>query len=148
MKFFGRIYGLKGKELRERVEEILELIKLDDRRKILASNLSEGMRRRLSLGVALLIEPKVLLLDEPTVGVDPILREDFWKYFKELSEEGKTILITTHYMDEAERCQVVGLILGGKIVAEGPPSEIVKRVGAKRLEEAFLSLVKRDKNGS
>lgn len=111
-----------------------------ERKDEIASNLSGGMKHRLSLACTLVLEPKLLLLDEPTVGVDPKLRVSFWNYFYRLVERGTTILITTHYMDEASRCSRVGLMSNGKLVAEGSPGELKERTKLDSLEDVFLQI--------
>ncbi|MEM3493769.1 MAG: ATP-binding cassette domain-containing protein, partial [Thermoplasmata archaeon] len=104
----------------------------------MVTELSGGMRHRLSLACALIHEPEILFLDEPTVGVDPELRVSFWEYFYKLRKKGTTILLTTHYMDEAEQCTLVGLMRNGRLIAEGEPEKLKKEIGASRLEEVFL----------
>jgi ABC-2 type transport system ATP-binding protein len=101
------------------------------------------MQHRASLAAALLPKPKLLVLDEPTVGVDPELRATFWARFADMQKDGTTILITTHYMDEAMRCERVGLVNHGKLIAEGRPSELIEKAGVKTLEDAFLKLAGR-----
>src|SRR5216684_1533486 len=118
----------------------LEVVRLEGRRKAVVSTLSGGMRQRLSLACALVHKPKVLLLDEPTVGVDPQLRVELWEDFRRMAEGGTTIIVSSHVMDEAERCQRLGLIQYGKVLAEGTPAEVRERGGSKNLEEAFLRL--------
>jgi len=103
------------------------------------------MQRRLSLAVAMIHRPALLLLDEPTAGVDPDLRVSFWEHFKELSAQGTTILITTHYLEEASRCGRVGLMSQGRLIEEGPPQALEEEAHAKTLEDAFLKLVGKGK---
>ena len=136
--FFGRLYGLEGKTLAEQKKKVLSLVALQDREDSLVSTLSGGMKHRLSLACALVHSPHLLLLDEPTVGVDPELRFSFWQYLGELKERGITALITTHYMDEAGRCDRVGLIREGRLIAEGTPQELRDSAGCESLEDAFL----------
>ena len=99
--FYGRIYGLPDNQIKKRIEELVEFLKLEEKLNVIARNLSGGQKRRLSLGISLLHEPELIILDEPTVGVDPVLRKQFWEYFLSLKKEGKTTLITTHITDEA-----------------------------------------------
>ncbi|HDL84920.1 MAG TPA: ABC transporter ATP-binding protein [Candidatus Acetothermia bacterium] len=139
--FFGRIQGLTREGINENANTILELVGLQGKRQALARDLSAGMQRRLSLAVAMIHQPVLLLLDEPTAGVDPDLRISFWKHFKELSAQGTTILITTHYLEEASRCGRVGLMSQGRLIEEGPPQELEEEAHAKTLEDAFLTLV-------
>jgi ABC-2 type transport system ATP-binding protein len=139
---FGEIYGMNKEEFLERENSILKFVDLIERRDEIASNLSGGMKHRLSLACAMIHEPRILILDEPTVGVDPELREIFWNYFDTLSKSGKTILITTHYMDEASHCSKVGFIRKGRLIAEGRPDFLKEQTNTSSLEEAFLSLTK------
>jgi len=139
--FFGRLQGLARTAIRARADEILGLVELEGKRDELARNLSGGMQRRLSLAVALIHQPELLLLDEPTAGVDPDLRALFWGYFKRLIQEGTTVLISTHYLEEASRCTRVGLMSQGRLIGEGTPQELEAEAHAKTLEEAFLALV-------
>jgi len=122
------------------VTDALKLVKLDDRRESVVATLSGGMRQRCSLACALVHKPKLLLLDEPTVGVDPQLRVQFWEDFRRMAASGTTIIVSSHVMDEAERCQRLGLIQYGKVLAEGSPNEVRGLAGTNNLEEAFLKL--------
>ena len=124
LNFFGGAYGVRNERLRERKEAILAMAGLNGRERELTKNLSGGWRQRLALGCAILHEPEMLFLDEPTAGVDPISRRDFWDLLYVLSSEGKTIFVTTHYMDEAEHCHRLSFIQRGKLVAIGSPEEI------------------------
>lgn len=139
---FGELYGLGRKELRKRQEEVLALVGLEGWESYRVFQLSGGMKRRLSLACSLLHEPVLLFLDEPTVGIDPELRAVFWDYFRYLKGVGKTLLITTHSMEEAQRCDRIGFIHNGKLLAEDTPYHLVARTGASSLEEAFLQLLK------
>jgi ABC-2 type transport system ATP-binding protein len=145
IQFFGEIYGLSKDAIAKREKELLEFVDLKARRNEIVENLSGGMKHRLSLAVSLIHEPELLFLDEPTVGVDPELRSSFWSYFKDLCSEGVTVLITTHYMDEASRCDRVGMIRMGRMVAVGTPSHLKEETGQKSLEDAFLWYLRRDK---
>ena len=133
--FFGAIYGRV-----DGVRDALELVDLWDRRKSVVSTLSGGMRTRCSLACALVHKPDLLLLDEPTVGVDPQLRVQLWDRFRKMAAGGTTIVVSSHVMDEAERCDRLGLIRFGKLLAEGSVAEIKAKAGVDRLEEAFLKL--------
>jgi ABC-2 type transport system ATP-binding protein len=124
LNFYGGIYGLWGQRLKERKNYILELAGLTGRERELTKNLSGGWKQRLALGVAIIHQPEVLFLDEPTAGVDPISRRVFWELIYDLAEIGTTILVTTHYMDEAEHCQDLAFIQRGHLVAHGSPEEI------------------------
>ncbi len=129
MEFFAGLYGIEGEKRSDRITELLEMVDLVEHRHNLAGALSGGMYQRLSLACTLIHEPSLLLLDEPTVGVDPRLRQTFWNYFNRLASEGVTVLITTHLMDEAEKCKIVGYMRGGKMQVEGSPEEIKRFAG-------------------
>jgi ABC-2 type transport system ATP-binding protein len=121
LNFYGRTYGVRGKHLRARKVFVLEMAGLVGRERELTRNLSGGWKQRLALGTAIIHEPEMLFLDEPTAGVDPISRRAFWDLLYDLAEEGTTIMVTTHYMDEAEHCQGLAFIQHGRIVAYGSP---------------------------
>jgi len=124
LRLYASLYQLNRHYINERVEELLEELQLKEFRDRLAGKLSGGMKQRLALAVALVHYPKLLIVDEPTAGVDPPIRRYFWKKFRELKEKGVTILVTTHYMDEAENCDRLALINRGRLIAEGSPLEI------------------------
>jgi ABC-2 type transport system ATP-binding protein len=124
LNFYGRTYGVRSKELQARKSFVLEMAGLVGRERELTRNLSGGWKQRLALGTAIIHKPEMLFLDEPTAGVDPISRRAFWDLLYELAETGTTILVTTHYMDEAEHCQNLAFIQRGRIVARGSPAEI------------------------
>ncbi|MEI6245043.1 MAG: ABC transporter ATP-binding protein, partial [Acidobacteriota bacterium] len=129
--FYAGLYGLRGDRLAERRRFVLQMAGLVGREKQLTHDLAGGWRQRLALGCALLHEPPLLFLDEPTGGVDPVSRRDFWRLIDDLSRGGTTVLVTTHYMDEAERCDRVAIIQAGKMAALGTISEL-KSVFANR----------------
>ena len=130
--FFGRLYGMSGSDLDSRTDEVLDVVGLADRRDDLTKEYSGGMKRRLNIGIGLLHKPKLLILDEPTVGVDPQSRNAILESVESLSGEGMAVLYTTHYMEEAERlCDRVAIIDEGKIKAEGTRRELVSMVGQK-----------------
>ena len=143
MQLFGEIYGMSKEEIKQEEENLLRFIDLARWRDSTIANLSGGMRHRVSLACSLLHKPELLLLDEPTVGVDPELRASFWDYFETLRREGVTVVITTHYMDEAYHCNRIGLLRQGRLIAEGAPEDIIASSGAKSLEDAFLILAAR-----
>jgi ABC-2 type transport system ATP-binding protein len=138
LRFFASLQGLPHAD--ERIEEALRTVDLLDRRHSVVSTLSGGMRTRISLAATLLHRPSLLLLDEPTVGVDPLLRQEFWTHFRALAASGITILVSSHVMDEASRCDRLGLIRGGVVLAEGSAGELISRAGTRDLESAFLAL--------
>jgi ABC-2 type transport system ATP-binding protein len=128
LNFYGGTYGVTGKRLRDRKDYILEMANLKGREREMTRNLSGGWKQRLALGTAIIHEPDMLFLDEPTAGVDPISRRAFWDLLYELSDQGTTIFVTTHYMDEAEHCQSLAFIHLGRIVARGTPQEIKETI--------------------
>ncbi len=127
LRFFAAIYGVSKGEVEKRIKELLEIVKLLNRKDELVKNLSGGMKQRLMLICSMIHDPEILILDEPTAGVDPPLRRTFWEHFRELNEEGKTILVTTHYMDEAENCDRLIVMRDGTKIAEGNADEIKKQ---------------------
>lgn len=140
----GRLYGLSGAVLAERAETLLRRVGLWDRRKDAAEKLSGGLQRRAEIAKGLLHRPAVLLLDEPTTGLDPGARRDVWQYLDELKKEGSTILVTTHLMEEAERCDRLTLLHEGRTVAEGTPADLKAEIGGDMIQvrssdpEAFV----------
>ena len=137
VSFFAAIYGAQAG-----IQAALEMVELWDRRSSVVATLSGGMRTRASLACALVHQPQLLLLDEPTVGVDPQLRRQFWDRFRQMAAAGTTILVSSHVMDEAERCQRLGLIRAGRLLAEGSVAELKQLAGVEQLEDAFLALSK------
>jgi ABC-2 type transport system ATP-binding protein len=138
VRFFAAINGAE-----DGVKDALDRVQLYDRRKSVVSTLSGGMRQRCSLACALVHRPELLLLDEPTVGIDPQLRVQFWEDFRRMAAEGTTLIVSSHVMDEADRCQRLGLIQYGRLIDEGTPAEIRAKAGTQNLEEAFLALAGR-----
>jgi ABC-2 type transport system ATP-binding protein len=128
ISFYGGIYGLSGSRLEERKNWALEMAGLSGKEGVLTRTLSGGWKQRLALGCAVLHEPPIVFLDEPTGGVDPVSRRDFWELIYSLSERGITIFVTTHYLDEAEHCNTIGLVYAGKLIALGSPSELKGRL--------------------
>ncbi|MEE8374412.1 MAG: ABC transporter ATP-binding protein [Dehalococcoidia bacterium] len=143
MSLFGEIYGMSKTDIEREEASLLKFIDLERWRNSTVTNLSGGMRHRVSLACSLLHGPELLFLDEPTVGVDPELRASFWSYFDALRERGVTVVLTTHYMDEAHHCSRIGLLRDGQLIAEGSPREITESVGVESLEAAFLALARR-----
>jgi ABC-2 type transport system ATP-binding protein len=144
MRFFANIYGLRGKEQSARIEEMLARVNLADRARDVVGTFSGGMRQRLSLACALVHRPRLALLDEPTVGVDPELRRSFWEYFHQLNREGVTIIVSTHHLDEAARCTRLGLMRFGELLAQDTPQALLRQAGAQDMEEAFLYFANRE----
>ena len=137
LRFFARILGVGA----DRIEAAIEIVKLGEFADRVVRDMSGGQRARVSLGTALLGDPDVLILDEPTVGLDPVLRADLWRTFDSLAEAGKTLMVSSHVMDEASNCEQLALMREGRLLAVAPPDEILKRTGAEDLTEAFLKLV-------
>ncbi|MBN2303757.1 MAG: ABC transporter ATP-binding protein [Anaerolineae bacterium] len=124
LRFYGRAYGLHNKQLRDRMAYIVNMAGLEGREHVTPPNLSGGWRQRLALGAAILHEPDIVFLDEPTAGVDPLSRRAFWDLLYEIAAQGTTIFVTTHYMDEAEHCENLAFIYYGRIIAKGAPNTI------------------------
>jgi ABC-2 type transport system ATP-binding protein len=137
LRYFARIVGAAS----ARVDEVIELVALGAVAERTVRRLSEGQRSRVSLATALVGQPEVLVLDEPTVGLDPVLRRDLWDGFHALASQGATLLISSHVMDEAERCSHLVLLREGHILASEPPTRLLERTGAPDLDAAFLALV-------
>lgn len=138
LDFFGSLYGLRGNLKKQRIKEVMTLVKLIDDLKKPVSQFSGGMKRRLSLAAALLHSPSILILDEPTVGIDPVLRQSIWNELNNIAQNGTTILVTTHVMDEADKCDRLGMIRDGRLIATGTPSELKHQTHSHTIEEAFL----------
>jgi ABC-2 type transport system ATP-binding protein len=144
--FFARIYGIKNKAQRQKlVKEAITMVGLWPRRKDSINKLSGGMKQRVSLACAIVHKPRLLFLDEPTVGVDPALRVKFWEYFRSLTEKGVTIIISSHTMDDAAHCDRLAFLREGKVIAQGSPGELKQATGSPgaSLEDAFLYFVQR-----
>ncbi|MBI4302301.1 MAG: ABC transporter ATP-binding protein [Chloroflexi bacterium] len=144
--FFARMYGLRSKQRRrERVEEVIRLVNLWERRNDPLLHLSGGMRQRVSLACAIVHSPPLLLLDEPTVGLDPELRVSFWEYFHKLTASGVTLVISSHTMDDAAHCDRLVFLRTGRLIAEGTPQGLCQATGRAEatLEEAFLYFIRR-----
>ncbi len=143
LRFFATLFGTPVGEIPTRIDEALELVGLGDRANSPVRTLSGGLRQRASLAAALVHRPELMLLDEPTVGTDPEVRLTLWRHFDRLNSEGRTFVISTHVMDEAERCSRVGLLRAGRLLAEGSPRELREHAGAASLEEAYLWFAER-----
>ncbi|API92096.1 MULTISPECIES: ABC transporter ATP-binding protein [Virgibacillus] len=148
LDFYAGVYGLTGKESKARQEEIISLTGLSGRLNQRASSLSGGWKQRLALSCALLHKPELLVLDEPTAGVDPVSRRIFWEIITELAKAGITVLVTTHYMDEAELCTEIGFIFYGTILISGTPHKIKTEHNVHHLDDLFIKLVKEQQENS
>jgi ABC-2 type transport system ATP-binding protein len=133
--------GQPRKHSEEIITGVLEAVDMSTKADSLVSNLSSGQKQRVSLAIALIGSPKLMVLDEPTVGLDPVLREKLWRLFARLADRGTTLIISSHSMDEAERCDDLVLIRDGKLIAHSSPEELRKRTGTKTIEDSFLKLV-------
>lgn len=140
--YFGRIYGMKHKKMAERFEFLCNLLELPSGGRLIKT-LSGGQQRRVSLAAALVHDPELLILDEPTVGLDPVLRERIWEYLAGLARAGTTVIITTHYIDETKQAHKIGLLRDGQLLAEDSPEEILRKYNCDTLEEAFLKMALR-----
>jgi len=136
--FFSSLYGIKKEKTKEKIDELLVLVNLKNHRSKLVSAYSGGMKRRLSLAMSMLHEPEILILDEPTVGIDPVLRKSIWEALTSMTERGMTIIVTTHVMDEAEKCHELAMMRDGRLIAQGTPYDLRAGIGASSIEEAFI----------
>jgi len=143
LEFFGELYELRRTQVRERASELLDLVQLSDRRNQRVGTLSGGMQRRVSLAISLLHRPRLAFLDEPTAGVDPKLRRALWDNFNRLAEQDVTLLVTTHLVEEALRCHLVGFLNAGQLLTQGTPNEILAETGTTNLDDAFIVLQER-----
>jgi ABC-2 type transport system ATP-binding protein len=142
--FFARIYGLRDRKQRvQRVAEVIKLVDLWPKRSTQVMKLSGGMKQRVSLGCAIVHDPPLIFLDEPTVGLDPELRVHFWNYFESLTQKGSTIVVSSHTMDDAAHCQKLAFLRQGKVIALGAPAELRAATGTAdaTLEDAFLYFI-------
>ncbi len=137
LRYFARLVGASA----ARVEDVIDVVDLEPERGKVVGRLSGGQRARVSLATALLGEPELLVLDEPTVGLDPVLRRDLWSFFHELSAAGSTLLVSSHVMDEADRCDSLVLLRDGRVLAHESPASLRARTGVESLDAAFLHLV-------
>jgi ABC-2 type transport system ATP-binding protein len=144
LSFFARILGAPE----ERIDRAIEMVSLQELEDRVVRDQSGGQRARVSLATALLGDPDVLILDEPTVGLDPVLRRDLWERFYSLADEGKTLLVSSHVMDEAVNCHQLALMREGRFLAIAPPEEILRRTGADDLTEAFLRLIREEEGAA
>ncbi len=138
MEFFGALYDLSGRKLRDRIEQLAALVNLGGDLDRPIGLFSGGMKRRLSLAIALLHEPTILILDEPTVGIDPVLRKSVWAELRGYADAGTSILVTTHVMDEADKCDTVAMIRDGRVIASDTPEKLKAGISVSTIEEVFL----------
>ncbi|WP_172196525.1 ABC transporter ATP-binding protein [Saccharibacillus qingshengii] len=138
LQFFGELMGLGGQALKRRMNHVVELVGLGEHLRKPVSSYSGGMKRRLSLAIALIHEPEVLILDEPTVGIDPVMRQSIWDELRQIRAAGATIIVTTHVMDEADKCDRLGMVRDGRLIAVGTPEGLKQDTGSHTIEEAFL----------
>lgn len=144
LRFYSTVYGLRGAERDARIDALMGELGLDKRRDQMAGTLSGGWKQKLALACATAHQPQVLFLDEPTAGVDPAARRTLWDMIYALAQGGTTIIVTTHYMDEAERCQRVAFMSRGHLIAVGAPADIPKQFGFNTIEDVFIELQRRD----
>lgn len=138
LKFYAQMKGIKGKQLQDQIQHVSQVVDLTDALNRKVQGYSGGMMRRLSLAIALLGDPELLILDEPTVGIDPALRRQIWAELKRIKNDGKSVLVTTHVMDEAEQVDQVALILNGDVIALDSPAELKKKYQVPTIEDVFL----------
>jgi len=148
IKFFGGIYGLTDKQLKEKTNELIETLRLKSEAKKLVASLPLGWKQKLAFSVAILHEPKIVFLDEPTGGVDPITRRQFWDLIYSAADRGITIFVTTHYMDEAEYCNRISIMVDGEIKALDTPTNLKQQYSATSLDEVFYELARGAKRKS
>ncbi|HSB14316.1 MAG TPA: ABC transporter ATP-binding protein [Bryobacteraceae bacterium] len=144
IEFFGGVYGVPEEQLAARRDHVLEMAGLTEQHAMMTRLLPGGWKQRLALGCAILHEPPILFLDEPTSGVDPIARREFWELIYRLSAAGHTVFVTTHYMEEAEYCHRLALMYRGKIIALGAPAELKRSAAKPTMEEVFVSMIEEE----
>jgi len=143
LEFYAGVYGVPRAERKGKISWVLDISGLAGQEHRVVAGLPGGWRQRIAFGASVMHEPQILFLDEPTSGVDPLARRQFWRMIEAFAQDGVAILVTTHYMDEAEHCHRIGLIAAGKKAAEGTPSEVVaSQPGARSLEDAFVAIVR------
>lgn len=144
IEFYGGVYGLSQEKIEQKKDELFRQLKLDEYAKKYTRDLPLGIRQRLALGSALLHDPPIIFLDEPTSGVDPKARRGFWDLIYQTAESGKTVFVTTHYMDEAEYCHRISIMQQGKLIALDSPANLREKYSKKSMQDVFISLVKTD----
>lgn len=141
IEYFATMIGMPRKTISEEVNRLLDIVDLVPQKYQLVEKLSGGQKQRVSLAIALIGKPKLMVLDEPTVGLDPLLRDELWNLFRNLANDGTTLIVSSHVMDEAERCDELLLIRNGQILAEGTPKELCQKTGTDSVEKSFLKLI-------
>ena len=142
IQFYGGIYGLTSARIKEKTAHLLELLELKDEKKTLLSSLPLGWKQKLAFSIAIIHDPKIVFLDEPTGGVDPITRRQFWNMIYDASEKGVTIFVTTHYMDEAEYCGRISMMVDGRIAAMDTPENLRKQFKVDSMHEVFVKIAR------
>ena len=142
IEFFGGIYGLRKKELTRKTDEMMTKLELNISKKTLLSSLPLGWKQKLAFSVAHIHDPKIIFLDEPTGGVDPITRRQFWEMIYEAANDGTTVFVTTHYMDEAEYCDRISIMVSGKVEALGTPKELKNEFDCNSMNDVFVKLAR------
>jgi len=145
LEYFATMLGLSRSVIKAEVARLLHTVDLQAQKNQLVEKLSGGQKQRVSLAIALIGEPKLMVLDEPTVGLDPVLREDLWRLFRELAAQGATLIVSSHVMDEAERCDELVLIRNGKLLAQGSPKQLCEQTHTQSVEQSFLKLIGENK---
>lgn len=145
LAYFATMLGIERKLVQQELKRLLKTVDLEAQQHQIVEKLSGGQKQRVSLAIALIGQPKLLVLDEPTVGLDPVLREDLWKLFRQLGGSGVTLIISSHVMDEADRCDELLLIRGGKLLAQGTPAQLCEQTHTSSVEQSFLKLIGADK---
>lgn len=143
IRFYGGIYGLTNKEIKNKTDQLVHALKLEDKLNTLVKSIPLGWKQKLAFSVAMIHEPKIVFLDEPTGGVDPITRREFWTMIFEAAQSGTTVFVTTHYMDEAEYCHRVSIMVDGKIEAMNTPDLLKQEYHAADMGEVFLQLARK-----
>ncbi|HBX64724.1 MAG: ABC transporter [Balneola sp.] len=147
IQFYGGIYGIPDKELAKKIDEVIESVGLGDVRKKLVRSLPLGWKQKLAFSISILHNPKIVFLDEPTGGVDPVTRRQFWEKIYEVSDQGITVFVTTHYMDEAEYCDRISIMVDGRMDAIGTPKELKENMNAESIEDVFIQLARSAERG-
>jgi len=141
LEYFATMLGLGRSTVKSEVARLLETVDLQSHKDQMVEKLSGGQKQRVSLAIALIGQPQLMVLDEPTVGLDPVLREDLWSLFRQLAADGTTLIVSSHVMDEAERCDELLLIRNGKLLAQGSPKQLCEQTHTHSVEQSFLKLI-------